>query len=57
MGVGLFSPPFGVMYYTACAIGKVPPHEGLRPIGGYLLALLAGLAVIAAVPWISVGFL
>ncbi len=57
MGVGLFAPPFGVMYYTACAIGRVPPHEGLRPMTGYLLALLAGLAVIAAIPWLSIGFL
>jgi tripartite ATP-independent transporter DctM subunit len=57
MGIGLFAPPFGVMYYTACAIGRVPPHEGIRPLTGYLVALLAGLAIIAAIPWISVGFL
>ncbi|MCA0407393.1 MAG: TRAP transporter large permease subunit, partial [Proteobacteria bacterium] len=32
MGLGLFAPPFGVGYYAACAIGKVPPDEGIRPI-------------------------
>ena len=31
--------------------------EGMRPIWGYLLALLIGLLVIAAVPWLSTGFL
>jgi tripartite ATP-independent transporter DctM subunit len=57
MGVGLFAPPFGVGYYAACAIGRVDPAEGIRPIWPYLLALLAGLVVVAAVPWISTGFL
>ena len=42
MGVGLFAPPFGVGYYAACAIGRVDPAEGIRPIWGYLLALLVG---------------
>jgi TRAP-type C4-dicarboxylate transport system permease large subunit len=57
MGIGLFAPPFGVGYYTACAIGRVNPDEGMRPIMGYLLALLIGVIVIAAVPWFSIGFL
>jgi TRAP-type C4-dicarboxylate transport system permease large subunit len=57
MGIGLFSPPFGVGYYAACAIGRVNPDEGMRPIVGYVLAMLVGLIVIALVPWISTGFL
>jgi tripartite ATP-independent transporter DctM subunit len=57
MGIGLFAPPFGVGYYAACAIGRVNPDEGVRPIWGYLLALMAGLAIVAAVPWLSTGFL
>ncbi|MFL5117616.1 MAG: TRAP transporter large permease subunit, partial [Microvirga sp.] len=57
MGIGLFAPPFGVGYYAACAIGRVDPAEGIRPIWPYLLALLVGIVVVAAVPWISVGFL
>ncbi|RDJ19956.1 ABC transporter permease [Bosea caraganae] len=57
MGVGLFAPPFGVGYYTACAIGKVDPTEGIGPIWGYMLALIIGLIVVAVVPWISIGFL
>jgi tripartite ATP-independent transporter DctM subunit len=57
MGVGLFSPPFGVGYYSACAIGDVNPDAGLRKIWPYMAALLAGLILVAAVPWISIGFL
>ncbi|CCE07301.1 putative TRAP-type C4-dicarboxylate transport system, fusion of small and large permease proteins (dctQ/dctM domains) [Bradyrhizobium sp. STM 3843] len=57
MGIGLFAPPFGVGYYAACAIGRVDPAAGMRPIWGYLLALLIGLAIVAIFPWISIGFL
>ena len=57
MGVGLFAPPFGVGYYAACAVGRVDPSEGMKPIVGYVIALLVGLTVVAAVPWISTGFL
>jgi tripartite ATP-independent transporter DctM subunit len=57
MGMGLFAPPFGVGYYAACAISRINPDEGMRPIIGYMLALLVGLIVVAAVPWISIGFL
>jgi tripartite ATP-independent transporter DctM subunit len=57
MGIGLFAPPLGVGYYAACAIGRVSPDAGMRRIVPYLLALLAGLVVVAAVPWISIGFL
>lgn len=57
MGIGLFAPPFGVGYYAACAIGRVDPAQGVRPIWGYLLALLVGLVIVAVFPWISIGFL
>jgi tripartite ATP-independent transporter DctM subunit len=57
MGVGLFAPPFGVGYYAACAIGRVDPAQGIKPIWGYMLALLVGLVIVAIFPWISIGFL
>jgi tripartite ATP-independent transporter DctM subunit len=57
MGVGLFSPPLGVGYYAACAIGKANPEEAVVPILPYLGALILALIVIALVPWISLGFL
>ena len=38
-------------------IGRVEPADGMRPILGYMLALVIGTIVVAAVPWISIGFL
>ena len=57
MGIGLFAPPFGVGYYAACAISRINPDEGMGPIVGYMLALMVGIIVVAAFPWISIGFL
>ncbi|MGY4303240.1 tripartite ATP-independent transporter DctM subunit [Bradyrhizobium sp. USDA 4369] len=57
MGIGLFAPPFGVGYYAACAISRIHPDLGIRPMLGYTLALLIGTIVIAAVPWFSIGLL
>jgi tripartite ATP-independent transporter DctM subunit len=57
MGLGLFAPPLGVGYYAACAIGRVNPDKGIRPIVGYMIALLLGTVLVAAVPWLSIGFL
>jgi len=57
MGMGLFAPPFGVGYYAACAISRINPDEGMKPIVGYMVALLIGTLIVAAVPWISIGFL
>jgi tripartite ATP-independent transporter DctM subunit len=57
MNIGLFTPPIGVGFYIACSIGKVPPDEALKAVWVYLFALVIGLAIIALVPAISVGYL
>jgi tripartite ATP-independent transporter DctM subunit len=57
MGIGLFAPPFGLGYYAASSIARISPDAGLRRIWPYLGALLAGLILVAVVPWISTGFL
>jgi tripartite ATP-independent transporter DctM subunit len=57
MGIGLFAPPLGIGYYMACAIGRVDPDEGMRAIWPYLAALFIGLLIVAAFPWLSIGFL
>ncbi|MDM0111982.1 TRAP transporter large permease subunit [Variovorax sp. J22R133] len=57
MGIGLFAPPFGVGYYAACAISRIHPNEGMKPIVGYMVALFLGTVLVAAIPWISTGFL
>lgn len=53
MGLGLFSPPFGVGLYTACAVGGVPIEKVAKPMVKYLAVLLGALIVIAFVPWLS----
>ena len=57
MGIGLFAPPFGLGYYAACTIGRVNPDAALLRIWPYLGVLVLGLLVVAAIPWISIGFL
>ena len=57
MGIGLFAPPFGVGYYAACAVSKVDSSVGLKPLIPYMITLILGVIVVAAVPWISTGFL
>src|SRR3984885_15607789 len=57
MGIGLFALPFGVGFYGACAIGKISPDDALWRIWPYIFALVVALVVVAAVPWLSVGFL
>jgi tripartite ATP-independent transporter DctM subunit len=57
MGVGLFSPPVGIGFFSASAIGKANPENVVRPLMPYLIALLIGLLIVAYVPWISLGFL
>ena len=57
MGIGLFAPPFGVGFYGACAIGRVSPDDALGRMWPYLAALAVALAIVVAVPWLSIGFL
>jgi tripartite ATP-independent transporter DctM subunit len=56
MGVGLFTPPFGIGFYITCAIGGADPDKAIRHIWTYLGVLLLGVIIVAAVPWLSVGF-
>ena len=57
MGLGLFAPPFGVGFYAACAIGKVAPDRAIWRVWPHLGALFVALILVAAIPWISTGFL
>jgi tripartite ATP-independent transporter DctM subunit len=57
MGIGLFSPPFGVGFYQTCLISKSSSDEALGRIWPYMATLVVALLIVAAVPWISTGFL
>lgn len=53
MNVGLMAPPIGVGFYIACRIGAASPEHVARAIWPYIAALIMGVIVIAAVPWLS----
>jgi tripartite ATP-independent transporter DctM subunit len=53
MSIGLFAPPFGVGFYSACAIGRVAPDEAVGYIGKYLIALIVALVIVACFPILS----
>lgn len=57
MGLGLFSPPFGVGFYAACSIGRVSADKVFGRVGVYVAALVVALFIVAYVPWLSTGFL
>ena len=57
MNIGLMTPPIGIGFYVACKIGNVSPDDAMGAIWPYLLALLVGLVLIAAIPAISTSFL
>jgi TRAP-type C4-dicarboxylate transport system permease large subunit len=57
MGVGLFAPPFGVGFYTACAIGRVSPVDAMKAIWPYLGVVVVGVILVAFIQWLTTGFL
>jgi tripartite ATP-independent transporter DctM subunit len=57
MGLGLFSPPFGLGFYISCAVGKVEPDQVWGRVFPYLGALAIAVLLIAAIPWFSTVFL
>lgn len=57
MNIGLMMPPIGVGFYIACRIGDVSPDEAMGAIWPYIVALIVGLVIVAAVPGISTAVL
>ena len=57
MGIGLFAPPFGIGFYTACAVGRVNPDIAMRPTLPYLGAVAAALILVALFPSITTWLL
>jgi tripartite ATP-independent transporter DctM subunit len=53
MNIGLMMPPIGIGFFVACRIGNTSPDEVMGAIWPYILALIAGLILIAAIPWFS----
>jgi tripartite ATP-independent transporter DctM subunit len=57
MSIGMFTPPLGVGYYGACAVGKCDPDKAVLAMIPYLAALLIALAIIVLLPSLTTGFI
>ena len=57
MGIGLFAASVWSRLLCGLRHRARGPGRGIRAIWGYLLALMAGLIIVAIFPWISIGFL
>jgi tripartite ATP-independent transporter DctM subunit len=53
MGVGIFIPPTGIGFFASCSVMRASVEDTSRAALPYMLALLAGIFVIAYVPWFS----
>jgi tripartite ATP-independent transporter DctM subunit len=57
MGIGLFSPPFGVGFYQSVLIGRSTTDAAIGRMFPYLASVAVALVLVAAIPWLSTGFL
>jgi tripartite ATP-independent transporter DctM subunit len=57
MGIGLFSPPFGVGFYQSVLIGRSSTDQAIGRMFPYLASVAFALVLVAAIPWLSTGFL
>jgi TRAP-type C4-dicarboxylate transport system permease large subunit len=55
VGIGLFLPPTGIGFVTACGVGRVTIPEVTRRYGLFLAGLVVGLITLLFVPWFSVA--
>lgn len=53
MGLGAFSPPIGVGMFVTCSICDTSMENASRHMAPYLVVLVAGLLLVAFVPWFS----
>lgn len=52
-GIGLFLPPVGVGFFTACGIARARADRCAAAMMPYVLMMLLGLAVVIFVPWLT----
>jgi TRAP-type C4-dicarboxylate transport system permease large subunit len=55
MGVGGFMPLAGVGFYVCCAIMRCDVEAASRAMLPYLIVVLAGLVIVAFVPWLALS--
>jgi tripartite ATP-independent transporter DctM subunit len=55
MGIGGFMPFAGVGFYVCCAVMRCDIETASRAMLPYLVMLIAGLLIVAAVPWFTLA--
>jgi TRAP-type C4-dicarboxylate transport system permease large subunit len=55
MGVGGFMPLAGVGFYVCCAVMRCDIEPASRAMLPYLAVVLAGLLIVAFVPWFALA--
>ena len=53
LGIGLFLPPVGMGIFIACTFANIDVGKVFRSFAPFLAALLLGLLIITAVPWLT----
>ncbi len=51
--IGIFLPPFGIGLLLSCSLGKINVEKATPTFMPFLLALILGLVLVAAVPWFT----
>jgi TRAP-type C4-dicarboxylate transport system permease large subunit len=55
MGIGGFMPLAGVSFYVCCAVMQCDIERASRATLPYLIVVLAGLLIVAFVPWFALA--
>jgi tripartite ATP-independent transporter DctM subunit len=55
MGIGVFLPPIGIAFLITCGVAQSTVAEAAKAMRPFLIVLVAGLILIAMVPWISLA--
>ena len=55
VGIGLFLPPAGIGFITACSVGKVTIPEVTRRYTWFVVSLVIGVVLLVFFPWLSVA--
>lgn len=53
MGLGVFIPPMGIGFYVCCAVMRSEIEPAARAMVPYLLVVIAGLLLVAFIPWLT----
>jgi C4-dicarboxylate transporter DctM subunit len=57
VGVGLFLPPAGIGFITACSVGQVSIPDVARRYWPFVMSLVIGIVILVFVPWLSLVLL